>query len=66
MPPGVGPGTDVLFSTVGRKAEVDEVSDSCSLGAEDLEPPRPEFTIAAATVIAVIEKIQHPVFRGDD
>jgi hypothetical protein len=35
------------------------------LGAEGLEPPKLESTIAAETVITVTKRIQHSVFRSD-
>jgi hypothetical protein len=65
MPSGAGPGTEALFSIVGRKDDADEVAESFLLDVEALEPPRLEFTIAAVTVITPTEKAQRPVFFTD-
>jgi len=64
MPSGAVPGAGVLFSIVGRNAEVDESLESSLLDAESIEVLKLNTAIAA-TAITASEGIQLRTFDTD-
>lgn len=55
-----------MFSIVGRKPDADDIAESFLIGAEELEPARLDFTIAAARMIRATERIHCLKLRVDD